>query len=400
MTPATACPQCGRPLQLDDKFCTACGASVSSGMFRLSPAPQVEPPRTPQSGGKARTEARKKAQLEHIASVTRGRFEVKAELGRGGMATVYLAIDIRLNRKVALKVMLPSLASSEEMIERFEEEARNAARLEHENIVTIYSVEEIGHLNLFVMKFVDGASVAEMLKTHGPLPVDVTRHVISQVASALQYAHGESVVHRDVKPGNVMIDGKGNAIVMDFGISKAMDSADLTQTGALVGTPAYMSPEQWRGSRAGPASDQYALGVLAYEMLTGGPPFVGPNLELREKHLAETPRPIRALRADVPRDLEGTVLRMLAKHVEERFSSLAEAQKALAPSRGVDMQRLRGEVVGLSTEARNTLRKPIDSTPVSPSPNREKVTPRAPSEPPRIARLTVTPDRVDRKSVV
>jgi eukaryotic-like serine/threonine-protein kinase len=367
MSSATSCPQCSQPLASDDRFCAGCGAATTAGGGRST----LDASDSTAGGSRpSRAVRERQALLERVSAATIGRFEVRGELGRGGMAVVYLAHDLRLDRKVAIKVMLPSLAMNEEMVERFELEAKNAARLGHEHIVTIYSVEEADDVNFFVMQFIEGASLGELVKVHGPVPVDVARHLLSQVAGALHFAHSAGVVHRDVKPGNVVVDARGNGIVTDFGISKGMGASDLTQTGSLVGTPAYMSPEQWRGLRAGPPSDQYALGVMAYELLTGAPPFTGATMELRDRHVTAPPPDLIALRADCPPDLAQAVARMLAKQPEERWPTLREAQRALGPGPAMDRDEIRERTVALSVAAVHANRPATTSTPVSPSPRK------------------------------
>ncbi|MEO7964268.1 MAG: protein kinase [Gemmatimonadaceae bacterium] len=271
----------------------------------------------------------KQALLERVKTVASSRFDVRGEIGRGGMAAVFVAQDLRLNRRVALKVMLPGLAFTDGMSERFEQEARTAANLDHPNIVTIFGVEEIDDLLFFVMKYVEGRSLDKVTRDVGPLPIDVTQFILLHVAMALAYAHDERVVHRDVKPGNVLLDRRGTPIVTDFGIAKAAEAPSLTVPGSIVGTPAYMSPEQFMGLPALPSSDQYALGIMAYEMLAGELPFQGTMVELQLKHIQDAPKPVSDIRRDIPASLEGIVMRMLAKHPEERFKSLHEAEAAL-----------------------------------------------------------------------
>ena len=228
--------------------------------------------------------------LEHVKEVCASRYDVRGEIGRGGMAAVFVAQDLRLNRRVALKVMLPGLAFTEGMAERFEQEARTAANLDHPNIVTIFGVEELDDLFCFVMKYVEGRSLDMVTRDLGALPIDVTHFVLLRVTMALAYAHDEGVVHRDVKPGNVLLDRRGTPVVADFGIAKAAESPSLTVTGSIIGTPSYMSPEQFMGRPAVPASDQYALGVMAYEMLAGELPFQGSMMQLQMAHIQTIPR--------------------------------------------------------------------------------------------------------------
>jgi serine/threonine-protein kinase len=259
------------------------------------------------------------------------------------MAAVFLATDVRLDRRVALKVMLPGLAYSEGMAERFEQEARTAARLDHRNIVTIHAVEEADELFLFVMKLIEGRSLADLLRDAGPLPIEVVQFILLRVIDALSYAHAERVVHRDIKPGNILIDLGGEPVVTDFGIAKVAEAPSLTATGAMVGTVSYMAPEQVRGLRATPASDQYALGITLYEMLTGAVPFAGSPLEVGQHHLHSPARPLVQVRNDVPTQLASVAMRMIEKEPAARFASLREAEIALR-SLPMDEERARGQL--------------------------------------------------------
>jgi len=333
--------------------------------------------------------------FDHVRDATRSRYEVIKELGRGGMAAVYLAHDPRLNRRVALKVMLPSLAMQAEMIERFELEARNAAALEHENIVTIYGVEEADDLTYFAMKFVDGASLGDLLRAQGRLPVDSVRETIAQVATALHVAHSHGVIHRDVKPGNVMIDRRAQAIVTDFGISKggARGGQNLTQVGAVVGTPAYMSPEQWMGQSASAATDQYALGVMMYELLVGELPFRGTTIEMSRQHLQSAPRRVNELVREVSPELAETLARMLAKAPANRFASLEEVQHAVEFATHAERRGAREELRRLVESVRTPL--PDDSAHESalhsaPPPPSEQKSPASESRAPAAAQEQAT----------
>src|SRR5262249_34553383 len=256
---------------------------------------------------------------------TIGEFFIKRELGRGGMAAVYLAHDISLNRKVAIKVMSPGLMMGAGMVERVKQEAVTVANLNHPNIVTIHAVRPMGGLHFFVMKLVPGRSLERIIAESGPLSAPVTQAIVFQVGGALAYAHKRGVIHRDVKPGNILMDEDGNAVVTDFGIAKVRESPTFTMTGATVGTPAYMSPQQcWSRDVTG-ASDQYSLGIVAYEMLTGTPPFTGPTLGILRAHVEETPRPLLEVRPDCTPDLASGVARMLAKEPADRWPDIMQA---------------------------------------------------------------------------
>lgn len=269
--------------------------------------------------------------LELLKKATIGEYEILRELGRGGMATVYLAHDIALDRKVALKVMAPALAlMGDGMSERFKREARTAASLSHPNIIPIYTVKSYQKTLFFVMKFIAGRSLESLMKDMGQMPVEMVRDLLQQVGTALGYAHRNGIVHRDVKPANIMIDEEGWAVVTDFGIAKVAENRGLTMTGIAVGTPAYMSPEQCAAKDITGKSDQYSLGVMAYEMLTGKQPFDGDSaMAMMFAHFHEPPKPVTEHRADIPPEVAGAVMRMLEKAPDARWPSLEEALGAM-----------------------------------------------------------------------
>jgi len=263
-------------------------------------------------------------ELEALRAATLGHYDVLGELGRGGMATVYLAHDIALDRKVAIKVMSPMLSLGDG-VERFRREARTSASLSHPNIIPIYTVRHSDRLLYFVMKFVEGRSLDSIIAELGQLPVPMVQAILGQAASAFGYAHRRGVVHRDIKPGNILIDEEGWAVITDFGIAKVAQAPQLTSTGLSVGTPTYMSPEQVEGKGVTGASDQYSLGVVAYEMLTGRPPFIGGGMmSTMFAHVHEDPEPLEQLRPDCPEGLRSAVMRMLAKDVGDRWPSIED----------------------------------------------------------------------------
>jgi serine/threonine protein kinase len=257
---------------------------------------------------------------------------IEAELGRGGMAAVYGALDLRLNRKVAIKVLPPEHAFNEGVRSRFVREAQMAARLSHPNIVPIYSVDEKDGLVFFVMALVDGESLALRL-TAGTLEPQDVRTIVSSVADALDYAHKQGLVHRDVKPDNILLDRKTQRpMVTDFGIARAAaEEHRLTVTGMAVGTPAYMSPEQAMGEReVDGRSDIYSLGIVAYQMLAGETPFRATNTpSMLMKHVSEPPPPLMPRRPDAPVDLVRAVERSLAKRPEDRWRTAADMRDAV-----------------------------------------------------------------------
>ncbi|HEX2780405.1 MAG TPA: protein kinase [Gemmatimonadaceae bacterium] len=271
---------------------------------------------------------------QRIRSVLGAQYTVERELGRGGMGIVYRARDLRLKREVAIKLLPPELAFRHDIRTRFLREAETAAGLSHPHIVPIYSVDEREGLVYFVMGFVDGETLAERLMQRGALPVAEVQRIVREVADALALAHARGVVHRDIKPDNVMIDrSSGRVTVTDFGIARAAtgDGVRLTATGIAIGTPAYMSPEQCAGERdVDGRSDLYSLGVVAYQMLTGSLPFSAATTPaMLVKHLSEVPVDVRTKRKDVPASLAAIVMKLLAKAPEDRYPDGAALLAAL-----------------------------------------------------------------------
>ena len=268
-----------------------------------------------------------------LAAAVGTRYEIADEIGRGGMGVVYRARDVRLRRAVAIKLLPPELAFREEVRTRFLREAQTAAQLSHPNIVPIYSVDEVDGLVFFVMGLVEGESLGANLKHDGRAPLDFARRTLRDVADALAYAHGRAIIHRDIKPDNILMDRvTGRTLVTDFGIARAAEGdSRLTVTGIAVGTPAYMSPEQAVGEREiDGRSDLYSLGVVGYQMLTGELPFAANNTPaMLMKHINEAPRPIRELRPDVSPGLERAIERAMAKKPDQRWTDAAGFREAL-----------------------------------------------------------------------
>ena len=263
-------------------------------------------------------------------------YDIEGEIGRGGMAIVYAARDVKLRRRVAIKVLPPELAYRADVRTRFVREAQMAAQLSHPHIVPIYAVDERDGLTYFVMGLVHGETLAQRL-VREPYPhVDEVRRLLREVADALAYAHAHGVVHRDVKPDNILLDGpQGRALVSDFGIARAAEGDPrLTVTGVAVGTPAYMSPEQAIGEKeVDGRADLYSLGVVGYQMLAGELPFKATNTPaMMMKHMSEPPPPLGPRRPDAPRNLVAAIERALAKKPELRYAGAAAFRDALAPS--------------------------------------------------------------------
>ena len=259
-----------------------------------------------------------------------GQYEITDLLGRGGMSLVYLAQEVELNRQVAIKVLPLQMMTGPAAAERFEREGKIAASLDHPHIVPIFRVGSSGTFLWYTMKRVRGRSLEQIIVERGALPVEETLAIVEQVGSALQYAHRHGVVHRDIKPANVMIEDSGWALVCDFGVARAFGSVSLTQTGASLGTPRYMSPEQFEGQPVDGRCDQYSLAILTYEALTGALPFSGDSLsELIRKHLLEPPPRLSDVRPDIPEHVSDAVMRAMSKKPAERFPDIAAFITAL-----------------------------------------------------------------------
>ncbi|HYF40602.1 MAG TPA: protein kinase [Gemmatimonadales bacterium] len=262
-------------------------------------------------------------------------YTIEGEIGRGGMGVVYRARDERLQRRVAIKVLPPEFAFQQDIRERFTREAQTAARLSHPHIVPIHTVGEGQGLVYFVMGYVDGESVAARIRRRGQLPVEEARRIMKETADALGAAHAVSVIHRDIKPDNILLEGtRGRVMVTDFGIAKALSStsgATLTGIGVAIGTPAFMSPEQAAGERdIDGRSDIYSLGIVTYQMLTGSLPFNAPSVAgILMKQITEAAPDLRKLRPDVPEDLALAVARCLEKDPENRWPTADALRRAL-----------------------------------------------------------------------
>ena len=264
-----------------------------------------------------------------------GRYSLERELGRGGMGAVFLARDIALDRLVAIKLLPPELAVRPELRERFLRETRTAASFSHPNIVPVHAVEETPALLFFVMGYVEGETLTQRIRRQGPLPQADAVRLLQEVAWALSYAHSRGVIHRDIKPDNILLErATGRALVTDFGIARSVAVSGLTQVGETVGTPHFMSPEQAAGDTLDGRSDLYALGVVGYFAVTGRLPFDAESAQaILAMHLSQTARPIASFRPDLPASLVGAIERCLAKDPALRFANGEALVEALDASR-------------------------------------------------------------------
>ena len=265
-----------------------------------------------------------------IGTVFDGRYRIIRKLGAGGMADVYLAEDQELGRRVAIKILNDRHAADDSFIERFRREAKNAAGLSHPNIVSIYDRGEAEGTYYIAMEFLDGRSLKELIVGRGPAPIKTAIDYARQILAAVGFAHRHGIVHRDIKPHNVLVGSEGRLKVTDFGIARS-GASQMTEVGSIIGTAQYLSPEQARGAPVDQTSDLYSVGVVLYEMLTGQVPFTGDTpLEIAMKHLSEVPKPPSELRPEVPHDLDSVVLRALAKDPSERYQGADEMDADLA----------------------------------------------------------------------
>ena len=326
------CLKCHTPLPVDGRFCANCG--TPSGEFaHVCPPDPINELR------------------ERLARTLAGRYEIIRLLGKGGMAVVFLAQDLTLERQVAIKVLPPETSRDPKLIPRFQQEAKTAAKLDHPNIIPIYRVESEAGLDYFVMKYVTGRSLEELL-SEGPISIDLARRVLREAALALGHAHKRRIVHRDVKPANIMLEDDGRVVLTDFGISKALQGASqLTGTGTIIGTPHYMAPEQAKGLEIDGRADQYALAIVGHQIITGKQPFDGSAHSILYKHVFEPARPVVELRPDVPRDLCLALERALEKEPSRRFATMEDFASAVSGERA-------GPATLVSAPVRRDLAKP------------------------------------------
>lgn len=320
------CLRCGTPVPGGSRFCTSCGSQVSdpaSMTVGVQEMTDLEASQTP-------TLQQPDELFQLVKWLLIKDYDVEHEIGRGGMAIVYRAKEVELGRTVALKVLPPELAIGASMSGRFKREARMAASLDHPNIIPVYRVGNVGKIFFIAMKYIEGRPLDSILEQQGALPIAVVLQTLRGAAHALAYAHENGIIHRDIKGANILIQKDGRPVVSDFGVARAVEEKSLTATGAIIGTPFFMSPEQCAGKQVGPQTDQYSLGVVAFQLLTGAVPFDADSLPSIMQHHWFTPVPdITGVREDVPPALLEVIYRALAKDPKQRYPSTAEMAEAL-----------------------------------------------------------------------
>ncbi|MGN6189978.1 MAG: protein kinase domain-containing protein [Conexibacter sp.] len=323
-------------------------------------------------------------------TVIAGRYELGRRLGIGGMSTVQLALDRRLERHVAVKLLAEHLADDPSFVSRFRREALAAARLVHPNVVQVFDFgfDEAAHQHFIVMEHVPGRSCAELLREHGHLDVEEAVEIVAQACRGLDYAHRNGVVHRDVKPGNLLVTPEGVVKLADFGIAKATEQSSITQVGSVLGTAAYLAPEQARGEASGPRSDLYSLGVVAYQLLSGRLPYEATSLsELALKQQRELPAPLDQLNPEVPPALGQAVAIALALEPEGRYESAAAMEQAIrdgahgiapagVPTRATEATRVIAPAAAATAETRALSSRRPQTVPARPPAPPPPVAPR------------------------
>jgi eukaryotic-like serine/threonine-protein kinase len=281
-----------------------------------------------------------------------GRYRLERRLGVGGMSTVQLAFDTRLERYVAVKLLAEHLAADDGFVQRFRREALAAARLVHPNVVQVYDfgTDEASARQFIAMEYVEGQSGAELLREHGRMDKEEAVDLCAQACRGLDYAHRNGVVHRDIKPGNLLRNPEGLVKIADFGIAKAADDSDITRVGAVIGTAAYLAPEQARGEPAGPPSDLYALGVVAYQLIAGRLPYQGASLtDLARQQEEGLPTSLASVQPDCPAALSTAIMLALVSDPAQRYSSAPEMERALREGlRGIAPAKAEDATVALA----------------------------------------------------
>jgi serine/threonine protein kinase len=327
------CPLCFEDIHAQAIKCKHCGSMLSDA-----------PPSSGSIGG-----------ITLVRQALASRYEIQEEIGRGGMATVYRAVQKNLNRPVALKVIHQNLVHDSEFVARFHREAQVCASMQHPNIVTVYDEGELGGVHFMAMELLDGRDLHHIIRQQGKLSVEQTLAWLKPIVQALQYAHSRGIIHRDIKSSNILVSNNGRPVLMDFGIAHAASGTRLTQTGLVIGTPEYMSPEQAEGRQLDHRTDIYSLGIVLYECLTGNVPFKGDSpLSVIMKVVNQAPGEPIHLNRQIPAWLNSLVLKCLAKDREQRFSDATLVHNSLSNT-GFNEKKILNKIAGRGRRFANLL---------------------------------------------
>ncbi|MGD8540396.1 MAG: serine/threonine-protein kinase, partial [Candidatus Aminicenantes bacterium] len=307
------CPKCDFENTSDSKFCKECGTQFPSPE-EVKVTETIEAPKEELTRG----------------STLANRYEIIEELGKGGMGRVYRVEDTKLKQEVALKLIKPEIAKDKKTIERFRNELKIARNIRHKNVCGMFDLGEADGARFITMEYVSGEDLKSFIRRAAPLSTSRTISIAKQVCDGLAEAHRLGVIHRDLKPNNIMIDKDGNVRIMDFGIARSLEAKGITGAGVMIGTPEYMSPEQVEGKETDQRSDIYSIGVILYEMVTGRVPFEGDTpFTVGVKHKSETPKDPRDINTQIPEDISRVILKCLEKEKDKRYQSAGEVRSEL-----------------------------------------------------------------------